>query len=135
MIQAETTFATADPNSYSEVIWNNTSASAQPLNYLVVPSDDAGSTPLVSDHGGVTAGADLADPTRMQPLDAIDWYGYWRPTEGALAEAFGDPFAGYSAFCSDAGAACDPLRDMGTFESGAQVTQIRNAGDLPELDP
>ena len=57
-------------------------------NWLRVPSDDHGTPPLVSDHLGSLAGEIFLGGS--SPLDAIDWWGYWRPTDAALAEGFGE---------------------------------------------
>ena len=62
-------------------------------------------------------------------LDAIDSWGYWRPTDAALAEAFGETADAF-AFCSDTGPTCDPVRDMGSWSDGTPVARIANAADL-----
>lgn len=114
-------------NSFSEDVWQRTGGIAHSRNFLRIPSDDRGNFPLVSNHDGVKA---LGPANPPPPLDAIDWYGYWRPTEGAMRESFGDPFPGYSAYCQDAAPACPEVRDMGTFIEGPAVNKIENAGDL-----
>jgi pimeloyl-ACP methyl ester carboxylesterase len=121
IIQAET--SAGAPNSVAPDAWSNTPQIARAQkNFLRVFSDDHGRPALVSDHGGVEA----------PPLDAIDWWGYWRPTEGALREVFGmgglPP--GYSAFCSSAGPACAPVRQMGSWSDGVPVKPMKVAAEL-----
>jgi hypothetical protein len=128
IIQAET--SATDPNSVAPDAWNNTPQIARAQrNFLRVFSDDHGRPSLVSDHNGVQAGR---SGLQVRPLDAIDWWGYWRPTEGALREIFGmgglPP--GYSAFCSSADPACDPVRQMGVWSDGVPVKPMKNTAEL-----
>jgi hypothetical protein len=128
LIQAET--SATDDNSAAPDAWHNTPQLAHaPKNFLRVFSDDHGRPALVSDHTGVQAGQDVA---WVDPLDAIDWWGHWRPTEGALREVFGTgPLpAGYSAFCSSTGPSCDPLRQMGSWNDGVAVKPMKVAAEL-----
>src|SRR4029078_1231177 len=91
---ADATSATRD------AFTNTTSIPRAQKNYLVVRSDDHGSPPFVSDHLGVLSGS---DGITSGALDAVDYWGYFRPTEAALAESLGvGAFPGYSAFCNDA---------------------------------
>jgi hypothetical protein len=128
IIQAET--SATDPNSVAPDAWLNTPQLARAQkNFLRVFSDHHGQPALVSDHTGVQAGQNVL---QVDPLDAIDWWGYWRPTEGALREAFGmDALPpGYSAFCSSAGPACDPVRQMGSWSDGVAVKPMKVAAEL-----
>jgi hypothetical protein len=126
VIQAE---ASVDqPNSDAVSLFLQTeSIPSEHKNLLRVYSDTHGTPTLLSDHLGVQAGQDVFG---VRPLDAIDWWGYARPTEGALAEAFGAPFDGYSAFCRAADATCDAVRDAGQWSDGVPVKRLKNAGDL-----
>lgn len=125
VIEAATTADTS--NGAADAIWRNAPTPRAERNWLRVPSDDRGTPPLVSDHSGSLAG-DVFLGSRS-PLDAIDWWGYWRPTDAALAEGFGETAAGF-AFCSAAGPTCDPVRDMGSWSDGTPVARIANAADL-----
>ncbi|HWO23027.1 MAG TPA: alpha/beta fold hydrolase [Kofleriaceae bacterium] len=128
LIQAET--SATDPNSVAPDAWHNTPQLARAQkNFLRVISDEHGRPALVSDHTGVQAGQNV---THFDPLDGIDWWGYWRPTDGALSEVFGrgELPAGYSAFCSSAGPRCDPVRHMGQWSDGVAVTPMQNAAEL-----
>jgi hypothetical protein len=126
VIQAEASIG--QENSDALTAFTNTSSiPADRKNVLLVHSDAHGAPALVSDHLGVQAGQDLFG---VRSLDAIDWWGYARPTEGALLEVFGRPFAGYSAFCREAGPVCDAVRDAGRWSDGVPVKPIENAGDL-----
>lgn len=128
VVQAETSSVPPDlANSYALDVFTQTPAGLT-KNFLRVRTDMYGTPDLVSNHGGVASGPDAFGVN--QPLNAIDWRGYWRPTEGAFREAFGTPFSGYSAFCSSATAECDPVRDMGLWSDGMPVVEIQNAGDL-----
>jgi pimeloyl-ACP methyl ester carboxylesterase len=128
LIQAET--SATDPNSVALDAWHNTPQLARAQkNFLRVVSDESGHPALVSDHTGVQAGQNV---THFDPLDAIDWWGYWRPTEAALREVFGmgELPSGYSAFCSSAGPICDPVRHMDRWSDGMAVNPMKNASDL-----
>ncbi len=128
IIQAET--SATDPNSVAPDAWHNTPQLARAQkNFLRVFSDHHGLPALVSNHTGVQAGQDVL---QFNPLDAIDWWGYWRPTEGALREAFGMNALppGYSAFCSSAGSICDPVRYMGRWSDGVPVNPMKVAAEL-----
>ena len=125
VIEAATTADTS--NGAADAIWRNAPTPRAQRNWLRVPSDDRGTPQLVSDHSGSLAG-DVFLGSRS-PLDAIDWWGYWRPTDAALAEGFGETAAGF-AFCSAAGPTCDPVRDMGSWSDGTPVARIANAADL-----
>jgi pimeloyl-ACP methyl ester carboxylesterase len=121
VIQAET--SVGDRNSFAQGAFEATvSIPHERKNLLVVRSDAHGKPPLVSDHLGVQAG-------NGRPLDAIDWWGYVRPTEAALAEALGDP-APDSAYCNEAGPRCDWVRDSGTWSDGTPVRRTQNAADV-----
>ena len=128
LIQAET--SATDPNSVAPDAWHNTPQLARAQkNFLRVGSDEHGRPALVSDHTGVQAGQNV---THFDPLDGIDWWGYWRPTEAALSEVFGrgELPAGYSAFCSSAGPSCAPVRHMGEWSDGVAVHPMQNAAEL-----
>ncbi|HVU00979.1 MAG TPA: hypothetical protein VHE30_04475 [Polyangiaceae bacterium] len=124
VIEAETSLT--DANSASPDAWaNTTTVRAADKNWLVVHSDSHGAPALVSDHLGVQF-----DPASNAPLDTIDFWGYFRPTEAALDLVFGVASGGaYSPFCRDASAECDPVRDMGRWSDGTPVRRIENAGD------
>ncbi len=133
VIQAE--LAVTDPamatNSAAAAAWSNPPLPRDQKNWLQVHSDVAMDwyyrNDLTSDHLGNLAGQ-LA--TLTFPLDAIDWWGYWRPTEAAFNEVFGMPGALHAAFCSAAGPECDPVRTMGRWSDGRPVAPIENAADL-----
>jgi acetyl esterase/lipase len=126
IIEAQTSLT--DTNTASPDAWNNTKTIPRAQkNWLLVHTDGHGAPALMSDHLGVQADVGKAGGA---PLDAIDWWGYWRPTEAAFQEVFGSPGAGaFSAFCSQAGAKCDPVRDMGLWSDGVPVTRGENAAD------
>lgn len=86
---------------------------------LSIETDLHGDPPLISDHLGVQSGPALLGPDR--PLDGIDWWGYWRPTEAALAEVLlGQlPEAG-SVFCTD----CGEILSRGRWSDGVPVTPL-----------
>ena len=86
-------------------------------NVIVVRSDDYGSPPLVSDHLGVHGG-----PTDL--VDAIDWYGYWMPTDAALSEGW---YGLDGAWALGDG---DEVRDMGSWSDGTPVVQKVPAADF-----
>jgi hypothetical protein len=127
ILQAETS-APGGPQeveSYAPEAWEGTPQIPRALrNFLRSHTDRHGTPILESEHNGCRAVAN------GRPLDAHDWYAYWRPTEAALREAAGAPFAGYSAFCSELGAACDATRDAGTWGDGVAVRTFENAADL-----
>ncbi len=59
--------------------WFNTSQIPRDRkNALLIRSDGHGSPALISDHFSIV----------NNELDAIDWYGYWKPTEAAFNSAF-----------------------------------------------
>jgi hypothetical protein len=92
-------------------------------NFLRVLGDTFGNPDLMSDHFS----------PNQPPLDAMDWWGYWRPSEGAFNVAFNrvDRNEGYLPFCNADGPACDVVRNMGTWlNSTRAVTLAKNAGDL-----
>ena len=63
----------------------------------------------------------------------MDFWGYWRPTEGALNATFGRAGnnEGYDPFCSTSSVDCDPVGNMGTWLNSDQpVERARNAADL-----
>ncbi|MGH7147571.1 MAG: alpha/beta hydrolase family protein [Nitrospiraceae bacterium] len=129
VVQAETSSSVPpdNNNSYALEVFTQTPAGLT-KNFLRVRTDRYGTPDLISNHGGVASGPDAFGVNL--PLNAIDWHGYWRPTEGGFREAFGTPFSGYSAFCRSATASCDPVRDMGLWSDGTPVVKIQNAGDL-----
>lgn len=132
VIQSES--LTTDPNSSALDAWENSKTIPRSLkNWLVVHSDARGSRPLISHHYGIYAGVGgvlIPNVGVETPLDAIDWWGYWRPTDAALMETLGTDTPEFSAFCNDAVPKCDPLRDMGKWSDGAPVVPKENAGDL-----
>lgn len=120
IIQAETSVGSA--NSAAPGAWRNSLVTTK--NWLVVPSDDYGEPPMVSDHAGSTGVTGGGSP----PLDAIDWWGYWRPTDRALESVFSPDRNGYDVFCRKAGASCDPVRDMGRWADGHAAQRISFGG-------
>jgi len=121
IIQAET--SVGHKNSFAHGAFENTPGIPRAnKNLLLVRSDAHGEPRLVSDHLGVQAG-------RNRPLNAIDWWGYFRPSDAALREAFGGEGAP-SIFCSEPGPRCDWARDSGVWSDGRPVQPARNAGDL-----
>ena len=77
------------------------------------PRDGAPAVRLVSDHQGCTSGSIQA------PLDAIDWYGYWKTVDLALGLAHGR----YKA-SADPGSLQDVLTDMGRYRTGDEVLRM-----------
>ena len=108
---------------FSQYLINNTPITQK--NLLMIPHDSHGTPSLYSDHSGVQAYI-----PELIPLDAIDWWGYWRPTEKALDEALKGEQGNYSAFCNKAGKECDGVRFMGTWSDGKPVNKIKNSADL-----
>ncbi|HHO50651.1 MAG TPA: alpha/beta fold hydrolase [Deltaproteobacteria bacterium] len=107
----------ASDNGATRPVWAETQA-LQRRALLAIRSDLHGSPPLISDHLGVQSGDALLGPDR--PLDAIDWWGYWRPTEAALQETLLHqiPAMG-SVFC-----ACDGVLDRGRWSDGTPVIPL-----------
>lgn len=124
-------------SGYAKRIWQNltgiplTEGSGWSMtyrkNYLRVMSDKTHWAPLAgygtSDHNTVQA----------YPLNALDYWGYWRPTEAAVREAFtGQSEWGYSAYCSATGTSglCQTVRSMGVWSDGVAATPMQNYGEL-----
>ena len=116
VIESATTAGTPNARGRHDLAQHLDAARAR--NWLRVPSDGHGTPPLVSDHLGSLAGEIFL--SAGSPLDAIDWWGYWRRTDAALAQGFGETADGF-AFCSDTGPLCDPVRDMGSWSDGTPV--------------
>lgn len=124
LLQAAT--SARDPNSSVPVAWAKT-PELPTRNWLRIPSDAHGAPPMVSNHDASGSGPDAV--TRLvSPLDAVDWWGYRRPTDGALAVAFTRDRGSYNPFS----AGCDPssVRDMGTWSDGVPANKIQNASEL-----
>jgi len=122
-IVAETSFT--DPNTQPIVqrLWANTPQIARAQkNILGVRSDNWGSPELVSEHLGVLSG--WAVGMGPQPLDAIDWYGYWRPVDALLERAF-QGTGGEEALGNGPAA-----RDMGEWSDLVPVEPKITASDL-----
>ena len=128
IIQAQS--SASDPNSAAPNAWANSPTLERNANWLRVPSDLYGLPPLLSVHDGSLA-APGGNP--LQPLDAIDWWGYWRPTEAAVRAAFGQPGAGYDPFCKARTKVCAPVRRMGQWSDQHAAATIQNAGDLSQI--
>ncbi|MBX3269658.1 MAG: hypothetical protein KF729_05330 [Sandaracinaceae bacterium] len=112
-----------EPDSFSPEAWEGT-AHLTRRNFLRSYGDRHGTPVLVSNHNGCRSG------TSARPLDAHDHFACWRPTEGALREAQGAAFPGYSALCAGPGPECDPVRDHGVWGDGVPVRRLANAADL-----
>ncbi len=115
----------SDPNNVGTVTraWNNTTQiPSQQKNLIAVQSDSYGNPDLVSDHLGVQSGNCGWFCTR--PLDAIDWWGYWRPTEALVNHMFYGTDAGYVLGDGPS------VRDMGQWSDGTQVTPKLTASDF-----
>jgi pimeloyl-ACP methyl ester carboxylesterase len=112
-----------DVNAYSVPAFTNTTQVPRANKNIIQPrSDSFGNPDLYSDHFSTGT-----------PIDALDYWGYWRPSEGAFNASFGRTpnNEGYDPFCSAAGAACAGVRNMGTWLNSTQaVTPARNAADL-----
>jgi len=124
IIQAES--SARQSNSASPDAWNNAPSGVKTSDksWLRVPSDDHGTFPMESKHESSTA-----------PVDAVDWWGYWRPTEGALVQGFtGKAPSGYSAFCNATSPACASVHDMGTWQDGVPVRPMLNFCDIVRAD-
>jgi len=101
-------------------VWSGTEQiPARRKNVLLVPSDKQGDESLESDHLGV-----FCTPEHGHPLDAVDWYGYWKPTEAALDFAFRGEHA---AFVLDD---TSEARAMGSWPDGTPVKAMLMASDL-----
>jgi pimeloyl-ACP methyl ester carboxylesterase len=125
IIQAES--SRFEKNSASPDAWNNAPSriSKDNKSWLRVPSDDHGTFDMKSEHASSAA-----------PVDAVDWWGYWRPTEGALIQCFtGKAPAGYSAFCNSLGPTrCASVRKMGTWSDRIDVKRMLNFCDIVKAD-
>ena len=95
--------------------WLNTPQIARDQrNGLLVRSDDYGEPDLVSDHLGVNG-----------PLvDAVDWFGYWKPTVAILHAAF------YGTDAEHVLGEGPEVREMGSWSDGEPVVKIGVASDL-----
>jgi len=114
-----------DAGSFAMDAWTGTpQISSARRSFLRLRSDRHGTPTIEADHNGCRSGYGGL------PLDSHDVWSYWRPTEGALREAMGEPFAGYRVFCNEPGAACDAARDQGRWSDGVPVAPLENAADL-----
>ena len=105
-------------NDAARPVWDRTGGLTKRVLW-VVPSDPHGDPPLVSDHLGVHAVQRTFRPDR--PLDAIDWWGYWRPTEAALSEALLQQIPDHgSVFCVD----CPAVAQRGEWSDGTAVVPL-----------
>jgi len=116
-------------NSKSVVLkaWRNTlQIPVARKNVIGVPSASHGSVTLLSDHVGIqSCKRNSWDP--VLPLDGIDWWGYWRPTEAVLDYVFHGTHKEY--FLGDG-----PLvRDMANWGDGTPVPKKKTAKDYPIL--
>lgn len=118
----------SDPNTYGTVMqaWNNTpQIPRQQKSFIAVQSDSYGDPDLVSDHLGVVAGD--CGWFCTAPLDAIDWWGYWRPTEAIINYVFyGKDFE----FVFGNG---QTVRYMGKWADGTPVAPKLTAADFNEI--
>jgi pimeloyl-ACP methyl ester carboxylesterase len=116
-------------NSKSVVLkaWRNTpQIPVAGKNVIGIPSASHGSVTLVSDHVGVQSGKrNWWDPDL--PLDGIDWWGYWRPTEAVLDYVFHGTHKEY--FLGDGAL----VRDMANWGDGTPVSKKKTARDYPIL--
>jgi acetyl esterase/lipase len=117
-------------NNYSLPAWSGTTQIPRARKNLLSPRGDSfGNPDLVSNH--FSPGADPENGG--DPLDAMDFWGYWRPSEGAFNAAFARTAQneGYVPFCSTSGSTCNVVRNMGTWlNSTTPVNPALNAADL-----
>lgn len=128
VLQAEE--SAGDANSAAPAAWALT-RKLTTRNWLLIPSDSHGFPPMRSDH--VASGSGRGPLRLLSPLDAVDWWGYRRPTDGALSEAFGRGDLGrYQPFFAACGGITGPdsVRHMGKWSDGQAVQPMKNAADL-----
>jgi hypothetical protein len=109
--------APGDPSAEGVVRrgWANTpQIPREQRNALLVHSDHHGDPALLSNHLGVSG----------DRVDAIDWYGYWKPTVAALDLAF---FGEDAEYVLGGGA---QVRDMGLWSDGVPVRGSSVAEDF-----
>ena len=106
--------------------WNNaTQVPLQQKNLIAIQTDTYGNPDLVSDHNAVQSGNCGWFCTR--PLDAIDWWGYWRPTEALINHVF---FGTDSQFVLGDGSS---VRDMGQWSDGTPVKPKLTTSDFDNI--
>ena len=95
--------------------WNNTRQIPRDRkNALLIRSDGYGKPALISDHFSIVNGE----------LDAIDWYGYWKPTEAALNCAFFGIQTEYIL------GSAPEVHDMGLWSDAVRVRPVIVAEDV-----
>ncbi len=137
-------------SAFSEkAIKNSTKIPAANKNMIVLHSDDYGSPALKADHIAALApelpSGDALTDISMElwgaKIDAMDYYGFWKPTDGLIETAFGD-----STMRKYALGNTPELRYMGEWSDGKPVkelevkdqsgTAVSGEGSGPEnLDP
>ncbi len=116
LVIAET--APGDPGAEGVVrrAWENTpQIPRESRNALLVRSHDHGSPALLSNHVAVTTSG---------RLDAIDWFGYWKPTDAAFSCAF------YGTDCEYVLGGGPEVRDMGLWSDDVPAKTIVVAEDV-----
>jgi acetyl esterase/lipase len=115
VVSTDDDLVTEDP---AKTIWAGlTQVPLDHRDYVRIGSDDHGSPPLVAHHQMAGSGPDWAS------LDALDWYGLWKPLDALLA-------------CTFSGESCDVAfgntpqqRYMGTWSDGVPVKEAEVTDD------
>lgn len=112
---AQTSIFEANANQIWTRSWTNTPQIPRDRkNGLLIRSDTYGVPDLISDHGAVSS----------NPVDAIDWFGYWKVTEAAFLFSF---YGTHEAYVLGDG---PEVRNMGQWSDGVPVVGILPASDL-----
>ena len=115
-----------DANEFSTPAFLQTTLVPRANKNIISPvSDLFGNPDLRSDHFAPS-----------EPIDALDYWGYWRPSEGAFNATFARAAQneGYDPFCSAAGPACAGVRNMGTWLNSTQASRQRATQPISGAD-
>ncbi len=112
---AQTSLRDHNATEVWRLAWTGTAQIPRSLrNAIAIPTDRHGSPALISDHLGAQGG----------PVDAIDWYGYWKYTDASLDVVFRGT---HREYVLDDGS---ELRNMGLWSDAVPVNTARTAADF-----